>query len=473
VPAAPDASVPAPGATAPPPFRGALPILGQSARPGVGIARSTDRRIAFGGLAVAALYLALAAASLLLPPAIRLGTWLPAHLALAGAGATAIAAILPFFSAALAVAQPVRPAIRIGGIALVAIGAVAAMTAYGHAAGEALPAALAGGSFIAGIGLVAVAAFAPLRRSLGPRRVLVERAYALALANVAIGATFATFLVGGNDAVAAAWGFLKPAHAWLNLIGFVGLVIVASLLHLAPTVAGTRMRPRRSGQLAVIGVAIGAPLVAAGYALRLDLLAQAGAAAVLAGGHGVILHAIGVARDGAPGRWTTDPGWHRLTAGALLAGQLWLATGLLMAAARVLGGGAAPTGWSLAPLIGPLVIGGIAQVLVGAMTHLLPAIGPGDPVRHAAQRRLLGRAATIRLVALNAGAAFVTLGSWPTAAAVVGTMGSALVGVGLAVAAVGLGASLALLAFGAALRPARGSAAWREPGMPREAGLEA
>jgi len=451
-------------AVAQPPFRGALPILGQAARPGVGIARSTDRRIAFGGLAVSAVYLALGAASLLLPPAIRLGAWLPAHLALAGAAATAIASILPFFSAALTVAPPVRPAIRIAGIALVAVGALAVMTVYGHAAGEALPAALAGGSFIAGIGLVAVATLAPLRGALGPRRALVERAYALALVNVAVGAAVATFLVGGNAAVAGAWGSLKPAHAWLNLVGFVGLVIVASLLHLAPTVAGTRMRPRRSGQLAVIGVAVGAPLVAAGYALRLDLLAQAGAAAVLAGDHGVMLHAIAVARDGVPGRWTTDPGWHRLTSWALLGGQLWLATGLLMAAARVIGAGADPAGWSLTALTGPLVVGGIAQILVGAMTHLLPAIGPGDQVRHAAQRRLLGRAATARLVVLNAGAALVTLGSWPAAAAVVGAAAGTFVGLGLGLAAAGIGASLGLLAVAATRRVATGGAAMtRDP----------
>jgi nitrite reductase (NO-forming) len=228
------------------------------------------------------------------------------------------------------------------------------------------------------------------------------------------------------------------------------------------------MRPRRSGQLAVIGLALGAPLVAAGYAVRLDLLAQAGAAAVLAGGHGVMLHAIAVARDGTPGRWTTDPGWHRLTSGALLAGQLWLAAGLLMASALVLGRGADAAGWSLAPLVGPLVIGGIAQILVGAMTHLLPAIGPGDPVRHAAQRGLLGRAAAARLVALNAGAALVTLGSWPAAATVVGTVSGTLVGVGLASVAIGIGSSLALLAAGAAVRPVRDGAASRQPGAARD-----
>ncbi|MBA3875852.1 MAG: hypothetical protein C0498_02780 [Anaerolinea sp.] len=429
-------------------MRGPLPVLGlgSSFRPGVGIARSADRRIAFGGLLVAGLYLALAAASLLLPPAIRLGTWLPAHLALAGAASTAIAAVLPFFTAALVVAPPARPAVRIGGIALVSVGAFAAMTVYGHARGEAVPAALAGGAFLAGLGLVAVAAFAPLRGALGPRRILVERAYALALANVAVGATIATFLIGGNLAVGAAWGALKPAHAWLNLVGFVGLIIVATLLHFAPTVSGTRLRPRVSGRLAVVGVAIGAPLVAAGYAAGADLVARAGALAVLAGAFGVAAHGAAVHLDAERGRWTTDAGWHRLTAGAILAGQAWLAVGLAVAATRVLGYGASPAGWSLALLVGPLVIGGVAQILAGAMTHLLPAIGPGDPIRHAAQRRILGRVATARLVVLNAGAVLVTIGLGPTAVTGAGALGSTLVELGLAGAALGIGTTLVLLA---------------------------
>jgi hypothetical protein len=181
-------------------------------------------------------------------------------------------------------------------------------------------------------------------------------------------------------------------------------------------------------------------------------VARAGAIGVLAAGHGVMLHAIAVARDGAPGRWTTDPGWHRLTSRSLLAGQLWLATGLLMAAARVLGDGAAPAGWALAPLIGPLLVGGIVQILLGAMAHLLPAIGPGDQVRHAAQRSLIGRAATARLAALNAGALLVTAGSWPTAAGIVGSAAGPLLKLGLGLAGAGIGASLALVAVAAARR---------------------
>ena len=84
---------------------------------------------------------------------------------------------------------------------------------------------------------VGLAAFTSVRGANGPRRVLVERAYGLALVNVAVGATIATLLIGGNLEIGGAWGMLKPAHAWLNLIGFAGLVVQATLLHLAPTIA--------------------------------------------------------------------------------------------------------------------------------------------------------------------------------------------------------------------------------------------
>lgn len=443
--------MPPPTLLAAPAREAAIPIPSS----GIRISRHADRWITFGGLAVAALYLGAAATSLALPPALRLGSWLPAHLALAGAASTAIAAVLPFFTTALVVAPPARPAVRLGGIALVAGGALGAIVAWHELPGQAIPAALAGGSFLVGIALVAIAAFGPLGRSLGPRRRIVEAAYGLALANVAVGVTIATLLVGGNDAVGSAWGHLKPAHAWLNLVGFAGLVVVATLLHLAPTVAGGRMRPRASGRLAIVGVGLGAPLVAAGYAVAIDALARGGAIAVLLGAAGVAGHAIVVTRDVTPGRWTTDAGWHRLTAGALLGGQAWLAAGLAVAAVRTLAGGADPAAWSLAAIGGPLIVGGIVQLLIGSMTHLVPAIGPGDAARHAAQRRRLGTAAAARTAATNIGTALLALGGWLSA---VGPWAGVLAAAGLALAAVGIGASLGLLVSAAVSRTHRSAA---------------
>ncbi|MEO8470206.1 MAG: hypothetical protein ABI573_11150 [Chloroflexota bacterium] len=434
--------------------RGALPVVDGPAPKGVGISRIVDRRIAFGGMAVAAAYLAVAVASLLLPAATRLGSWVPLHLALAGAATTAIAALLPFFAAALVVAPPARPAIRIGGIALVAIGALAVIVVRGHASGQGLPAALAGGTFLAGLGLVGLAAFTSVRRANGPRRVLVERAYGLALANVAIGATIATLLLGGNPLVGGDWGMLKPAHAWLNLVGFAGLVVQATLLHLAPTIAGARIRTRASARVAVIGIAAGAPAIAFGYITGIDAVARAGALAVLAGGFAAAAHGLVIHRDPGRGSWTTDAEWRRFTGLSVLLGQVWFGFGLTLAALRVIFIGATPASWAMVLIVGPLVVGGALQILIGAMAHLAPTVGPGDPVRHASQRRLIGRWANARIVLLNAGAAAVAIGFGFGSTIGSGALGNTLVSLGLGGAGIALGGTLVLLAVAARPGPA-------------------
>src|SRR4029078_7482896 len=104
------------------------------------------------------------------------------------------------------------------------------------------------------------------------------------------------------------WALVTPAHAWLNVFGFLSLVIAATLVHLAPTVAGTRIAPRRSAVVALAGLAIGAPLVPLGFGLGDDRLARIGALAELLGAISLMAHALVVWRD--RGTWTTDPGWH-------------------------------------------------------------------------------------------------------------------------------------------------------------------
>ena len=136
-------------------------------------------------------------------------------------------------------------------------------------------------------------------------------------------------------------------------------------------------------------------------------LAIAGASIVVVGGLALGLHAFNALRVRA--RWTTDPGWHLLTTWSLVGGIGWFIVGSVVAAAMVIARGASPGGWQLAPLVGPMVIGWVAQVLVGAASHLMPAVGPGSPERHAVQRRILGWGAPVRLVALNLGAAALTL----------------------------------------------------------------
>jgi nitrite reductase (NO-forming) len=385
-----------------------LPVV-EASPPRRGPDRGTDRRLAFGGLVVAIGFLAAALVSLLLPAEVRLGWWLPLHLALAGAAGTAVAAMLPFFVAALMVAAPAPPVLRGGAIALVAAGA--ALAGVGRASGAALPdplAALGASAYVAGAGAVGLAAVLPLRRATGPRRPATELAYGVSLMAVAIGAALAALYLLGSPEIVTAWPSLRVAHAWLNAFGFVGLVVTGTLLHFAPTVVGSRIRRRRSGLVAVAGLAAGPALVALGYAAGLDLAARLGALAAMGGGAALAVHGLAAQRDAAG--WTTEAEWHRFTSGSLLAAPAWLLVATAIAGLPVVVTGATPAAWRLEPVVAPLVAGFVVQVLLGALAHLVPAIGPGGPERHASARRILGRDGTLRLAAWNLGVAALTTG---------------------------------------------------------------
>jgi len=123
--------------------------------------------VAVWSIVIAAGFLCAAAASVLLPAAARAGAWLPLHLALAGAASSAIAGIMPFFSAAIATTQPVDARIRWASLAAVTVGALGGSA--GFSSGADFVAAAAGAVFIVGIALTGVATLRPLRRGLGPR----------------------------------------------------------------------------------------------------------------------------------------------------------------------------------------------------------------------------------------------------------------------------------------------------------------
>jgi nitrite reductase (NO-forming) len=352
------------------------------------------------------------------------GSWLPVHLALAGGAGLAIAALLPHFTVSLAAARPAPARARLAAEVCIAGGAVA--VAIGFPTGASLVALLGAGAYLAGIAISAATAFIPARAGLGRRFGVVEAAYGLALANAAAAAVLAMLRVGGAVTPGGAWLGLKPAHAWLNLVGFLSLVVAGTLIHLYPTVVGSRIRSRPALVVVVAGIGLGAPCTAIGYAVGSAVLTIAGSVAVMAGAAALAVVATG-AWSGR-GRWTTDPDWHRLTIGHLTAAVAWFGIGTLILAIGVVLNGAEPAGWSLPRVVGPIVIGWALQALVGSWSHLLPSVGPGDPARHAAQRRELGRWATTRLVAWNVGAGLVAAGAFGpgwlgiAGAAVVGTV---------------------------------------------------
>ncbi len=369
------------------------------------IKRGDDRLVTATGLLLAAGLLFLAAVSAA-RAALGGTVWVPLHVALAGGAGTAIAAVLPFFTTALGKVAPTSPVVRAGAVGLVAGGSL--LAGLGMSTGQSGVAAIGGATYLGGLLATAAAAFLPLRSAPGFRLRLVELAYLVAIGQVGVGVTLATAMLAGWSPVVGAWGALKPAHAWLNVFGFVTLVIAASLTHLAPTVAGARIRPRRSASIALVSLMVGAPLVAVGFATGWDPVARTGALVELVGGTALAVHGAAVQRD--RGRWTSDPGWHRFAGLSLVTAPGWLLVTLAIGAGRVLWLGPAAEAWDVRLLVVPLVAGWIGQVLVGSWTQLVPAIGPGNQARHAAQRRWLGRAATSRWLLWNGGVALGTAG---------------------------------------------------------------
>lgn len=370
------------------------------------------------------------------------GSWLPLHLALGGGAGLAIVALLPHFTVSLAAARPAPARARLAAEACIAAGVVA--VAVGFPTGANLLTLLGAGAYLAGIAISAATAFIPARAGLGRRFGIVEAAYGLALANAAAAVVLAMLRVGGAVTPGGAWLGLKPAHAWLNLVGFLSLVVAGTLIHLYPTVVGSRIRSRPALVVVVAGIGLGAPCTAIGYAVGSGVLAIAGSVAVMAGAAGLAVVATG-AWSGR-GRWTTDPDWHRLTIGHLTAAIAWFWVGTLILAAGVLLNGAGPAGWSLPRVVGPIVIGWALQALIGSWSHLLPSVGPGDAARHAAQRRELGRWATARLVAWNIGVGLVAMGA--IGPAPLGIAGAVVVGAVLLGSIVLLGRALVVRGAG-------------------------
>ena len=407
--------------------------------------RRADRLVAMVAISLALAFLVAAVVTAFLPASLRVGTWLPLHLALAGGASTAIAGMMPFFSAAIATSQPVDARVRWASVSAVALGAL--LIAAGYAAGH-LPIAAAGGlAFVAGMALTAYATIVPMRRPLARTGGVVTLGYASSLLLVASGALLATLFLAGSTPVLQAWGNLRPAHAWLNLVGFVSLVIATTLLHFFPTVIGARILRVRSAYATVLGLAGGTALVALGFALRSDPIVRAGAIGVMAGAAALAIYAAQTWRT--KSTWTGDEGWHRFAMGGLVSSIAWFEVGALTATLRLAVAGADPAAASATAFLGPLVPGWVGLAILASATHLVPAIGPGDPGAHARQRRQLGQLGGTRLVLADVGIACLALG--------IPLDLPALIVLGLLLAGISLGGTVALLVVAVArgLRSAR------------------
>ncbi|MCT7352018.1 multicopper oxidase domain-containing protein [Streptomyces sp. 15-116A] len=356
-----------------------------------------SRHLAAHVLVAAWVVLALLAASVQQTlPAAR---WLAVHLFLLGAATTAIVVWSEHFAVAMLHAKlPDRrwSNTRLAGVNLGAVGVLTGLWADRPeltGVGCAL--------LITAVGAHLVVLVRMGRGALGGRLAPIADYYRAAAAALIIGAVLGWLLATGK-AGPQHYSGLKLAHVHATLLGWIGLPVLGTLFMLWPTVLGVRMAERTTRLARWVLLLTGGGLVAAVAGLS----AGWRAVAVL----GVALYAAGVAVAAQLFARTVRrrPAISAAAAWMLAAAVGWLLVGLVvdlvLLAARPLA--EVRDSGSLVLL---LLVGLVAQVLIGALTYLLPIVLASGPKERASLRAVLEWGWAPRLVLLNLGVVLLAL----------------------------------------------------------------
>ncbi|MFN8194199.1 MAG: multicopper oxidase domain-containing protein [Nocardioidaceae bacterium] len=374
--------------------------------------------------------------------------WLMIHLLLLGAVSNAVVVWGRYFTDAVLHARPAPGdrAVQTRRLLLLNAGILGVVVGV---PGGWWPLTLTGAALVVGaVGWHAGALAALLRRALPARFSGTVRYYVAACGCLVVGAGLGATLARGLD---DRWDQrLVLAHAACNILGWLGLTVVGTLLTLWPTMLRTRIAEgaeRAAGRaLPVLLVAV--LVVVGGAASGSRPVAAVGLLAYLVGLGLVAPAMVAAARTKPPSDFPT---W------SVAAAVVWLTAcvgrlgvGLLVASS-----------WTevdrLVDAVVPFLAAGFgAQVLLGALSYLVPVALGGGPTPVRTATRVLDRGGALRVAVVNAGLLVTAL----PAPAPVRVLASAAVLIGLAAFL-----PLLVLGVGASLR------ARREPVSERAAGL--
>jgi nitrite reductase (NO-forming) len=349
---------------------------------------------------LARIWLTGAGFAFVLPEARRLGLWLPLHMALAGAASTAISGAMQGFAAALTAAPDPPRALPVAQLASVTAGA--ALIAFGYPTRH--PGVVVAGGVLFGVAmlLLAVIVGRMWRRSINKRHPVPMLAYAGALAAAAAGVTLGA-LIGSGAVGGGTWIALRQAHMVTNVLGFVTLTIVGTILTLLPTLL--RVRIPAWHPLPVIACLVAA-VASLGLGTAVGSRALAGIGAFLLAVSAVGIVGLAVAALEIPRRHHVP-----IAAKHVIAGVGWFAGGSVALAASMASSVHRTPGETFVSFRGTFLVafvaGWILQVLVGSWLYLLPAQRPSSP--HDRKRLLAGveLGGTIQLLTLNGGLVLV------------------------------------------------------------------
>lgn len=295
------------------------------------------------------------------------GRWLPLHLFLLGSVVGAIAAVAPLLAVTWSTSTPPRSAAVWSQRTLLTVGVV------GLAAARELDAAtgwLAAGGMAVVMSLVVLGTMLVGIR----RRAQLDRfhpaidAYLLAVGAGLVGSGFGLALAITTGPVDRA---LREAHLTVNLLGLVGIVVLATL----PYLATTQLRVRR-------------PARATARRLRATTAAATAAVALAATGlltqhpgligAGYLLYAATIVATALLCPW---PGrrqlrWAGPRVPSVMAGMAWWLIGVV-GLGLALGAGDPPP----ARLVVVLIVGGYGQILAGSLAYLGPVVRGGGQER--------------------------------------------------------------------------------------------
>ncbi len=192
---------------------------------------------------------------------------------------------------------------------------------------------------------------------------------------------------------------LYAAHLGFNLLGWVGLTVVGTVILLWPTVLHTRVSEavdataRRTLMLMLFGLAV----LGAGSLLDLRIIFALGVLIYLVGVAFVAVEGVQQARRST--QWTFAS-WSIAFAFAwFLFGTAAFGVVVLTASSWV--DAASGVAW----LVGPLAVGFAAQLVLGALSYLLPVVLGGGPEMSRRTALELNRAALYRALVVNLGIA--------------------------------------------------------------------
>lgn len=231
-----------------------------------------------------------------------------------------------------------------------------------------------------------------LRIALPGRFRISVRYYIVAAAFLPVGALFGVLLARG---LPGDWhGKLLVAHTMINLLGWVGLAILGTLVTLWPTMLRTKMPDgaERSSTRALPVLAIGPTLVVISPLLDLAWLGVVGVGLYLVGTGLVYRPIIQAARKKAPHSFPT------LSASAAL---IWLPIALVTFAVKILTDGWTTLAQSYGVLTVMFLVGFALQMLFGALSHLVPVVIGGGPRPLKAGIAEINRLGTWRVVTAN------------------------------------------------------------------------